>query len=95
MVSASNGREGLAQAAAELPDLILLDTNMPEMSGEETFSAMLEINPDVVVLILSGYYSLDEKAQRMIDTGAKGFIQKPFRRKTLSKVIEDTLRSQP
>ena len=35
VVTASNGQQGLEQAAAEKPDLILLDTNMPGMNGHE------------------------------------------------------------
>lgn len=35
VVTASNGEEGLRRAAAEMPDLILLDTNMPVMNGHE------------------------------------------------------------
>jgi CheY-like chemotaxis protein len=88
----ANGREGLDHFRDhwQAIDIVLLDMIMPEMNGEETFAAMQEISPDVVVLIVSGY-SLDEKAQRMVDTGAAGFMQKPFRMATLATYVSDAL----
>jgi PAS domain S-box-containing protein len=58
-------------------DLVILDIFMPEMGGKETFYKLQEINPDVQVLLCSGY-SLDGESQKIIDQGALGFIQKPF-----------------
>jgi len=57
-------------------DMVLLDVVMPEMDGQETFQAMKEINPDVKVLLLSGF-SIEGKAKEIIKDGALGFLQKP------------------
>jgi CheY-like chemotaxis protein len=71
-------------------DLIILDLIMPRMSGKDTFLAMKEINPDVKVLLASGF-SIDGEAQGVMDMGAIGFIQKPFDMNELSKSIADGL----
>ena len=69
-------------------DLVILDVVMPKMDGEETFVALREVNPQVIVLVSSGY-SVDGKAQRIIDLGAKGFVQKPYRLGELSAKITE------
>jgi PAS domain S-box-containing protein len=58
-------------------DLVILDMVMPEMSGGEIFDELKKINPQVKVLLSSGY-SLNGQASRIIKRGCVGFIQKPF-----------------
>jgi PAS domain S-box-containing protein len=58
-------------------DLVILDMVMPEMSGGEVFDQLKKINPDVKVLLSSGY-SLNGQASKIINRGCVGFIQKPF-----------------
>jgi PAS domain S-box-containing protein len=71
-------------------DMVILDLVMPKMSGKDTFKALVEINPDVKVLVSSGY-SLNDDAQFILDSGAKGFIQKPFRRLAISEKVKNIL----
>lgn len=71
-------------------DLVILDIIMPEANASDIFSEMREINLDVKVLISSGY-SIDGEAQRIIDKGALGFIQKPFSIEELSQKIEEII----
>jgi len=73
-------------------DLVLLDIIMPDMSGEEVYTRMKRIDPDVRVLLSSGY-SIDWKARKMIEEGCRGFIQKPFKIQHLSHRIRDILSS--
>ena len=69
-------------------DFVILDIIMPETNASDIFSSIHKINPDVKVLISSGY-SIDGEAQKILDQGALGFIQKPFSIEELSqKVIE-------
>jgi DNA-binding NarL/FixJ family response regulator len=63
---------------------------MPDFSGEETFHTLLRINPFVRVLLSSGY-SLDGQARKIMQSGCKGFIQKPFTMLELSKKIRGVL----
>ena len=58
-------------------DLVILDMVMPEMGGGEVFDELKKINPQVKVLLSSGY-SLNGQASRIIKRGCMGFIQKPF-----------------
>ena len=71
-------------------DLIILDMIMPEMSGGETFDKLKEINPDVKVLLSSGY-SLNGQAEEILRRGCKGFMQKPFSLEELSKRIREVV----
>jgi CheY-like chemotaxis protein len=59
-------------------DLILLDLSMPFMDGEETFKRLREINPEVVVLLSTGFMA-QERVDRMLAAGMAGFIRKPHR----------------
>jgi CheY-like chemotaxis protein len=76
--------------------LILLDLSMPFMDGEETFRRLLEINPDVVVLLSTGFMAQD-RVDRMLAGGLAGFIRKPHRPDELlarvQSILEDVKRS--
>ncbi len=55
VVSAYNGDEALEKFKQEPPDLVILDINMPGMSGIEVLRRMKEINPDLPVVLSSAY----------------------------------------
>ncbi|MBN2443306.1 MAG: PAS domain S-box protein [Spirochaetales bacterium] len=63
-------------------NVVLLDLVMPAIDGEEVFEELKKINPEVSVIVMSGY-SINSQVQDVLDKGAKGFIQKPFKAKTL------------
>jgi len=71
-------------------DIVLLDMIMPEMSGGKTFDRLKEINPDIKVILSSGY-SLSGQAQEILDRGCSGFIQKPFNLNGLSRKIKEIM----
>ena len=73
-------------------DLVILDMLMPDMDGGDVFHALLGLNPDVKVIICSGY-SKDGKASSLLDAGACGFIQKPFDFRDLAKSISEIIES--
>jgi two-component system cell cycle sensor histidine kinase/response regulator CckA len=66
--------------------LVILDFVMPEMDGAETFERLKAIDPNVNVIISSGY-SKDEKIEDVLLNGAKAFIQKPFDLDQISKLL--------
>ena len=71
-------------------DLVVLDMIMPGMNGGEVYDIIKEINPDVKVLLSSGY-SIDGQAKKILERGCDGFIQKPFNLKDLSLKIRKLL----
>jgi len=71
-------------------DLVILDMVMPDMNGGQTYDHLQAIDPDIRVLLSSGY-SLDDQASAILDRGCNGFIQKPFDLNGLSQKIRDVL----
>ena len=71
-------------------DIVLLDLIMPTMGGGEVFDRLKKINPDIKVLLSSGY-SRGGQANDILSRGCDGFIQKPFRMSELSVKIRDIL----
>jgi CheY-like chemotaxis protein len=71
-------------------DVIILDMIMPGMGGGETFEVLKSINPDVKVILSSGY-SINGKAKEIMNRGCKAFIQKPFEMADLSDKIKKVL----
>ena len=71
-------------------DIVLLDMIMPDMGGGETYDRMKDINPDIKVLLLSGY-SIDGQAKEILERGCDSFIQKPFNMRQLSQRIRKIL----
>jgi PAS domain S-box-containing protein len=74
-------------------DIVLLDIVMPNMGGGKVYDRMKEINPDIKVLLLSGY-SIDGEAREILERGCNGFIQKPFNIKKLSAKLREILDEQ-
>lgn len=73
---ADNGKQLISQLAkGAIPDIVLLDVNMPEMDGFETAAWLRQHYPRVKVLALSMYDS-DKTINRMLDSGACGFVLK-------------------
>lgn len=74
---AGSGAEAVELARNEPPAVILLDMNMPGLSGEETIEAIRAIEPlsETPILILSGEPIEPDELRRL---GARGAVQKPF-----------------
>ena len=71
-------------------DMIILDMIMPDMGGAEAYDRMKEINPDITVLLSSGY-SINAQVMEILNKGCNGFIQKPFDIRGLSQRIRKIL----
>jgi len=71
-------------------DIVVLDMVMPNIGGGEAYDRMKEINPDIKVLLSSGF-SVDGDATEILERGCNGFIQKPFTIKDLSAKIREIL----
>jgi PAS domain S-box-containing protein len=70
--------------------LVILDMMMPKMGGKEAFRKLTELNPGVRALLSTGY-SQEGKAQDILNSGVKGFIQKPYRVNALLSKVRSVL----
>jgi CheY-like chemotaxis protein len=71
-------------------DIVIMDMIMPGLGGGETFDRLKRINPNVKVLLSSGY-SINGQASKIMERGCDGFIQKPFTLMQLSVKIREIL----
>ncbi len=72
-------------------DIVILDMVMPDVGGGEAYDKMKEINPDVKVLLSSGYSIESVGTKQILDRGCDGFIQKPFTMGQLSQSIQQIM----
>lgn len=75
--TAINGEEALAKLKEKDFSLILLDLKMPGMDGMEVLRRLRKIRPDIKVIIITAYGTIDSAVEAM-KLGAVDFIQKPF-----------------
>jgi nitrogen-specific signal transduction histidine kinase/CheY-like chemotaxis protein len=92
VLSAGSGKEAVAiyEKKSNNIDMVILDMIMPDMSGADTFKRLIRIDPEITVLLSSGY-SIDDQAEKMLNQGCKGFIQKPFNIADFSQKIREIL----
>jgi two-component system cell cycle sensor histidine kinase/response regulator CckA len=95
VITATGGRQGLEiyEKNRDKIDLVILDMIMPDFGGKKTFENLRRINQFVRVLLSSGY-SLNSQAEEIMQSGCKGFIQKPFTMVELSNKIREILDEQ-
>lgn len=93
VLKAADGLQGLSlyREHAGVIDAVLLDISMPYMSGFEVFDKLIRMNRNVRVMLSSGYND-DEKVAECMESGAAGFLQKPYTAVELSVCIKDLLK---
>jgi two-component system sensor histidine kinase/response regulator len=72
-----DGARGLSAVGALKPDLVVVDLKMPGISGMEVVSRVREIDPQAVVVVITGYATIDTAVEAM-KAGAYDFLPKPF-----------------
>ena len=85
---AADGREGIAEAARETPDLIVLDFIMPGLSGAEVARQLRERSPGLPILFVSGYSETEAVKSTAPDAP---LLAKPFRAEALQKAVRAAL----
>lgn len=88
----SKEQKGKVRTINSIPDLVILDLMMPDMGGGETYDKIKEIDPNIQVLLSSGY-SINGQATEILKRGCNGFIQKPFGITAISQKIREILDS--
>ncbi len=90
-----SGEKALAFIKEYSPDLLVLDMIMPGgIDGTDTFMKALELNPQLKVIIVSGY-AHSERVQAAREMGATTFVQKPFTRVRLARAVRNALDTNP
>jgi DNA-binding NtrC family response regulator len=85
-----NGVDALAFLEREPADLVVTDVRMPGLSGMEALRAIKELNPDIVVIIMTAFGSIDQAVQA-VKEGAYDYINKPFKIDEMLLTIEKAL----
>lgn len=86
----SEPAKALADAIANPPDLVFLDMRMPGMSGEEVFARLHDAHPNLPVVFLTAFGSV-EGAVIAMRNGAFDYLQKPFKREDLQLIVKRAL----
>ena len=96
VLAACDGQEALGyfEAHGDRLDLIILDMVMPGMDGRECFEALRRIDPEVRVLLSTGY-DRDDQAREMMERGMLGVVRKPYDMQALSSAVAEAIRSRP
>ena len=87
---ADSAQEALAKMAADRFDLALVDIKMPGVDGVELQKRMHEIDPDMLVIIMTGYASV-ETAVTALKNGAYDYISKPFDPDDMAHTVHNAL----
>jgi CheY-like chemotaxis protein len=89
---ANNGNDAVSlyQNNQAWTDMVLLDMIMPDMGGGAVYDKLKQMDPNVKVLLSSGY-SIEGQATEILNRGCDGFIQKPFNITELSQKIREVL----
>jgi PAS domain S-box-containing protein len=92
VLTASDGIEALEVLDRQLPeiDCVLLDLTMPRMDGEEAFKEIREMDPNLPIVLTSGYNE-QEVTQRFVGQDLAGFVQKPFELDMLLRAVGEAI----
>jgi DNA-binding NtrC family response regulator len=91
--SASNGEDAIRKVSEEEVDLVLLDLNLGNRSGLEVLRELREIDPQLLVIIITGYGTV-ESAVEALKLGAYDYIKKPFKADAIHLIVRLALETQ-
>ncbi|RLB56912.1 MAG: response regulator [Deltaproteobacteria bacterium] len=94
VVDASDGRQALRLYGEQRPDIVMLDIDMPGLSGQETLVALLELDPEAVVIMITGHTD-PKQARALCELGAQSLLGKPWSLAELMDAIETATKPRP
>src|SRR6202453_216292 len=87
---ASDGLEAIDRVRGERPDLVVMDVSMPRMGGLEALRKIKEVDPSIVVIIVTAYSALED-AVRAVKDGAYNYLPKPIKQQALVEMVQRAL----
>jgi CheY-like chemotaxis protein len=95
VIFAKSGKEALRiyTETQPRPDLVLMDLNMPGMTGDQAFEELKALDAEAPVVFVSGYWDRDLE-RKLRGMGALGFVQKPYEAATLRDAIVQAMTAQ-
>lgn len=87
VIHAEDGRRALERFSQNMPDVVFLDIELPDLDGQIILKEMKSIKSNTHVIMVSAHSSVDN-VKAAIDSGASGFIVKPFSPKKVSSVLK-------
>ncbi|MGD9343765.1 MAG: sigma-54 dependent transcriptional regulator [Desulfuromonadales bacterium] len=87
VLSAADGKQGLAAFRADSPQVVITDIQMPGLSGYDVLQQIKSERPETIVIVITAYSSV-EKAVDAMKQGAYDYLAKPFSRDELVIVVE-------
>jgi DNA-binding NarL/FixJ family response regulator len=91
IAEASNGRDFLSLLETVMPDIVLLDIEMPVMNGVEATKNAIAKYPDLKIVALT-MFNNKEYLESMLEAGAKGFLLKNINSEDLERAIETVMK---
>lgn len=92
VVEAGNGEDAVAAFKQEKPDLVLLDINMPGLTGLETLRLLKQEDPECVVIMLTSLASR-QVVEETLALGAAGYIRKDTPKEEITRLLGETIAS--
>ncbi len=93
VATASDGAEAIEMVKSRHYDIIFLDVRLPGIDGVETFEQVKMIDPEVTVIMMTGY-SEEDLVKRAVSRGAYTCIYKPFDMERVIELVEDISRAR-
>ena len=93
VLTAQNGYDGIKINQKSDPNIILLDLKMPGINGIETLRRIRKKDPDVIVIIITGYGDA-ETIREAEDLNVYEYMSKPFNNETVLKTIKEAAASK-
>jgi DNA-binding NarL/FixJ family response regulator len=90
IIEAADGEQAIELFQNDRPDLVLLDVNMPFLTGIETLRKLKEIDPDAVVIMLTSLTNR-QTVEQALELGADNYIRKDTPKEEIAKTLAETI----
>ena len=87
---AVDGVEALERIQQDRPDLVMLDVNMPRMNGLDCLRRIKELDPSIIVIIMTAYSKIEDAVQA-IKEGAYNYLAKPIKHQAIVELVQRAL----